>query len=301
MNEPAHPTHVRHPVDARGTAAGFGAYVTWGLFPLFFTLVERSGALEVLAYRVIWMLVVMIVVLAALGELGTLRSISARSWGIVTAASTLICVNWGVYIYAVTSGNVVEAALGYYINPLVSVLLGVLVFGERLSRPTIAALALATAAVVVITIDYGRPPVIALLLAFTFGTYGLCKKVIDLRPRTSLTAEGIVAAPVAIIYVIVLAAVSTTTFTTSGIGYTLLLMAAGPLTAIPLLLFGVAAQRIPLSMLGLLQYVTPTLQMLLGVLVLGETVSAARWIGFALIWTALVIFTVDLQRRPARP
>ena len=221
----------------------------------------------------------------------------ARTWGLVAGASLAIAVNWGTYIYGVISDRVVETALGYFINPLVSVLLGVLIFRERLRSAQIGALVLAAGAVVVITVDYGHPPVIALTLAFSFALYGLIKKVVPLDPPTSLTAEGLVAAPFAVGYLIVLAAAGTGTFVGHGAGHSLLLMSTGVVTALPLLLFGAAAQRIPLTTLGMLQYLTPGLQMAWGVAVLHEDMPASRWIGFALIWLALVIFTADAVLR----
>ena len=217
----------------------------------------------------------------------------ACTWLLVTAASAAIAVNWGTYIYAVVSGRVVEAALGYFINPLVTVLLGVVIFRERLRRAQIAALVLAATAVVVITVDFGKPPIVALVLAGSFATYGLVKKVVPLDPRTSLTAEGVVAAPFAVGYLVFLGLTGAGAFISSGAGHSLLLLAAGPVTALPLLLFGVAAQRVPLATMGMLQYLTPALQMAWGVAVMHEDMPASRWIGFVLIWAALVIFTTD--------
>lgn len=281
-------------------AAGFGAYLIWGLFPIFFGLLAPAGSLEVLAHRMVWTVVLMLAVLLILGRLRSLRGLSARTWGLVTAATVAIAINWGTYIYAVVSGNVVEAALGYFVNPLVSVLIGVLVFRERISAAQIAALVLATIAVVIITVDYGRPPVVALTLALSFALYGVIKKVVPLDPRTSLTAEGLVAAPFAIVYLVVLVVSGTGSFFGNGVGHSLLLMAAGPVTAAPLLLFGVAAQRIPLTTLGLLQYLTPALQMAWGVVVMHEVMPPSRWVGFALIWVALVVFTTDALARARR-
>ncbi|NMN99887.1 EamA family transporter RarD [Gordonia sp. TBRC 11910] len=283
--------YSNHRSDPGGLAAGIGAYVVWGCFPLFFTLLDRSGAVEVLAHRVVWTFVAMFVVLVVTRRVRSLLVISPRSWLIVASATALICLNWGTYIYAVNSGQVVECALGYFINPLVSVVFGVILFGERLRPLQVVALIVAAAAVVVITVDYGHPPVIALVLAFSFGLYGVLKKIVPLDPRTSLTAEGVVAAPFALGYLIVLTVHGASTFTQFGIGYAVLLAVAGPLTAVPLLLFGVAAQRIPLSILGILQYLTPTMQMLIGLFVLGESMTPVRWVGFGLIWVALVIFT----------
>ncbi|KJF19862.1 EamA family transporter RarD [Rhodococcus sp. AD45-ID] len=286
--------------SSSGIAFGAGAFLIWGAFPAFFGLLDFADPLEILAHRVVWTLVLMLIVLAVLGRLASLRGISGRTWLLVTAASAAIAVNWGTYIYAVASGRVVEAALGYFINPLVTVLLGVVIFRERLRRAQIVALALAATAVVVITIDYGKPPIVALVLAGSFATYGLIKKVVPLDPRTSLTAEGVVAAPFAVGYLVFLGLTGAGAFVSGGTGQSLLLMAAGPVTALPLLLFGVAAQRVKLSTMGMLQYLTPALQMLWGVAVMREDMPASRWIGFALIWLALVIFTTDIVRANRR-
>ncbi|RDI32638.1 chloramphenicol-sensitive protein RarD [Rhodococcus sp. AG1013] len=286
--------------DSTGLLSGVGAYLIWGLFPIFFGLLAPAGSLEVLAHRMVWTVLLMLVVLVVLGRLGSLRGMGARTWGLVSAATVAIGINWGTYIYAIVSGHVVEAALGYFVNPLVSVLLGVLIFREKLSRAQVAALVLAAIAVVIITVDYGRPPLVALTLALSFATYGLIKKVIPLDPRTSLTAEGVVAAPFAVAYLVVLAVTGTGSFFGNGVGHSLLLMAGGPVTAVPLLLFGVAAQRIPLTTLGILQYLTPVLQMVWGVAVMHEVMPPSRWIGFALIWTALVVFTTDALVRARR-
>lgn len=267
------------------------------MFPAFFGLLEGTGATEVLAHRVTWTLVLMLLVLAGLRRLKDLRAISPRVWLLVAAASGFIALNWGVYIYAVTSGRVVEAALGYFINPLVSVLLGVVFFRERLRPLQIAAVALAAVAVVLLTLDYGRPPVIALVLAGSFAMYGVVKKLMPLNPRLSLTAEGVVALPVALSYLVFLTLTSSGSFGTLGWGHVLLLLATGPVTALPLLLFGAAAQRVPLVTMGLLQYLTPTLQMLWGVAVVHESMPASRWAGFALIWLGLALFTFDTIRR----
>lgn len=286
--------------DSTGLLSGVGAYLIWGMFPIFFGLLAPAGSLEVLAHRMVWTVLLMLIVLAILGRLGSLRGLGPRTWALVTAATIAIGINWGVYIYAVVSGHVVEAALGYFVNPLVSVLLGVVLFRERLRPAQIGALVLAGIAVVVITVDYGRPPLVALTLALSFASYGVIKKVVPLDPRTSLTAEGVVAAPVAIGYLVVLAVSGTGSFFGNGVGHSLLLMAAGPVTAAPLLLFGVAAQRIPLTTLGILQYLTPALQMVWGVAVMHEVMPPSRWAGFVLIWVALVVFTTDALVRSRR-
>ncbi|NLG55172.1 MAG: EamA family transporter RarD [Rhodococcus sp.] len=283
-----------------GVACGLGAYSIWGAFPVFFGLLRDTGPVEILAHRVVWTLVLMLIVGAIAGRLGKLRRLDRRTWLLVCAASTAIAVNWGTYIFAVVSNRVVEAALGYFINPLVSVLFGVVLFRERLTKPQIAALVLAVAAVVVITIGYGHLPYIALVLALSFALYGLVKKVVRLDADTSLTAEGLVASPLAIGYLVFLAMTGAGTFFSEGPGHAALLMATGPVTALPLLLFAVAAQRVPLSTMGMLQYLTPALQMVWGVLVLQEDMPASRWVGFGLIWIALAIFTADALARARR-
>jgi chloramphenicol-sensitive protein RarD len=288
--------------DRRGIALGGAAYVLWGLFPPFFRLLEPAAPVEVLAHRVLWTLVLMAVVLAAVRGWGALRTLSLRGWAMVTAAAVLIAVNWGLFIYAVGVGHVVEVALGYFIGPLVSVLLGVVVLHERLRRLQWVAVGIAAVAVLVIAVGDGRVPWLGLGLAVSFATYGLIKKTVPLPATASLTAEGVVLAPLALAYLVVLQVAGTGTVTGHGAGHVLLLMAAGPITAVPLLLYGASARRIPLSVLGTLQYIAPTLQFLIGVVLYGEAMPAERWVGFGLVWLALVVFTVDLLRssRPRR-
>jgi chloramphenicol-sensitive protein RarD len=250
---------------------------------------------------VLWTLVFMAVVLVVLRGGGALRTLSARGWAMVTAAAVLIAVNWGLFIYAVGVGHVVEVALGYFIGPLVSVLLGVLVLRERLRRLQWVAVGVATVAVLVIAVGDGRVPWLGLGLAVSFATYGLIKKTVPLPATASLTAESLVLAPLAAVYVVVLQLAGTGTLVGHGAGHVLLLMAAGPITAVPLLLYGASARRIPLSVLGTLQYIAPTLQFLIGVVAYGEAMPAERWVGFGLVWLALVVFTLDLLRsRPRR-
>ncbi|EUA61280.1 eamA-like transporter family protein [Mycobacteroides abscessus 1948] len=271
----------------------------WGLFPAFFPLLEPAGALEILAHRMIWTLLLMAVVVAVSRRLRDLVAMGLRNWGLLIGASLLIALNWGVYIYAVNSGHVLDAALGYYINPLVTVLLGVVLFREPLSRWQLLALVLAFTAVAVLTISVGRLPVITLILAASFAGYGAIKKTITVDPRVSLTAEGIVAAPFAGAYLVFVGVSGQQHFLGYTHGHTALMVLSGVVTALPLLLFGAAAQRIPLVTLGLLQYVTPTLQMLWGVLVKHEAMPPERWVGFVLIWAALVIFTARYRAQCA--
>ena len=229
-----------------------------------------------------------------------LSSITRRTWLLLTAASALISVNWLVYVWAVSNGHVVDAALGYFINPLVTVLIGVLFFGERLHRAQLAAVLIAAAGVAVLTIATGGVPAIALVLALSFGLYGAVKKVVPVDPRVSVGVEAAIAAPFAIGFIVVLTLSGGAQFANNGAGHAALMILCGPVTAIPLLCFAAAAQRLPLVTLGLLQYMTPSLQMIWGVAVGHEPMPPARWAGFALIWVALAVFSADLLSRTRR-
>ncbi len=283
---------------SRGVALGAGAYVIWGLVPAYWPFLQPAGSVEVLAHRIAWSLVVMAVITTALHRWSDLRRLSGRGWLMVTAASVLIAVNWGVYIHAVNTRHVVEAALGYFINPLVSVLLGVFVLRERLRVAQCAALAVAVAAVVVLAVDYGRLPWISLVLAGSFGLYGLLKKTVPLDATASLTAESAVLAPVAAGYLLWLGPAGT--FHDHGWGHALWLASAGLVTAVPLIMFGAGARLVPLATMGMLQYLAPVLQFAWGVFVAHEPMPASRWIGFALVWVALVVFTADAVRGSRR-
>jgi chloramphenicol-sensitive protein RarD len=280
-----------------GLLYGLGAYASWGLFPAFFPLLKPAGAFEILAHRIVWTLAFMAVVIVASRRLTDLRHIERRTWILLICASALVSANWVIYIYAVNNGHVVDAALGYFINPLVSVALGVLLFRERLNRAQAVALFIAVVAVVVLAVEVGTPPVIALGLAFSFGLYGAVKKVVPTDPRVSVGIEAGVAAPFALGYLAVLGNSGHATFATSGPWHVLLMIVSGPVTAIPLLLFAAAAQRLPLVTLGLLMYLTPAMQMTWGVVVGHESMPPARWLGFAMIWVALAIFSADALPR----
>ncbi|WP_189224088.1 EamA family transporter RarD [Saccharothrix coeruleofusca] len=290
------PADVRSP--NRGVVYGAGAYVLWGLVPAFWPLLQPAGPVEILAHRIAWSLAFMLLITAVLRRWGALRGLSWRGWGMVAAASALIAVNWGVYIHAVNTGHVVEAALGYFINPLVSVLLGVVVLRERLRALQGAAIAIAVLAVVVLAVDYGRLPWMSLVLACSFGVYGLIKKTVPLDSTASLTAESVVLAPVAVGYLVWLGPAGT--FLDLGAGHALLLASAGLVTAIPLMLFGAGARRVPLITMGMLQYLAPVLQFAWGVFVKHEPMPASRWFGFALVWVALAVFTTDALRSRRR-
>lgn len=284
----------------RGTLYGFLAYGVWGLFPLYFAALEPSGAVEILAHRILWTLLVCALVLLALRDLRWVRPILRRprlAAGI-TVAALLIAVNWVVYVLAVLTGRTYEAALGYFLNPVVTVALGVVVLRERLRPLQWVAVAVGAAASVYLAVGGGVIPWIPLTLAVSFGLYGLVKKKVgaSLQALHSLAAETAVLAPVAVGVLLVLAARGETTFGGEGPVHTTLLVLAGVVTAVPLLLFAAAARRIPLVTVGLIQFVTPVLQLLVGVLVLREQVSGRLWVGFGVVWLALVILTVDSLR-----
>lgn len=277
----------------RGLLYGVGAYAMWGVFPAFFPLLKPASALEVLSHRIVWTCVLMVFVIAAARRLRDIRAITPRVWLLLVCASALISINWGIYIYAVNNGHVVDAALGYFINPLVTVALGLLIFRERLNRAQLIALAIAVIAVAVFTVEVGAPPYIGLGLALSFGLYGAVKKVVPTDPRVSVGIEAGVAAPLALAYIVVLERGGPGTFTDFGPGHNVLLIVSGIVTALPLLLFAAAAQRLPLVTMGLMFYLTPAMQLTWGVLVGHEPMPPTRWLGFALIWLALVVFSAD--------
>ncbi len=267
--------------DRRGILLGAAAYVCWGLFPLYFPLLEPASAVEIVAHRVVWTLVFVVLLLLVRRRWSWVRSIvvDRRRLLILAVASVVLSVNWGVYIWAVNSDRVVEAALGYFINPLVTVLLGVVLLGERLRRAQWVAVGLATVAVLVLTAAYARPPVIALVLALSFGTYGLMKKKVDMPAVESLAVETSLMFVPATVLLVALQVQGTATFGHAAASVTALLVGVGAVTAIPLLLFAGAAARTPLSTMGLLQYITPILQFMIGMLVVHESMPASRWVG----------------------
>ncbi|WP_419704289.1 EamA family transporter RarD [Promicromonospora sp. NFX87] len=292
--------------DRWGLPLGVGAYLAWGGMPLFFPLLEPAGALEIVAHRIVWSLLFCLIALAVLRQLGDFRTAlrSPRILGTFAVAAVLIVVNWGVYVYAVLSDRVLDAALGYFINPIVTVLLGVLVLRERLRPAQWVAIGFGAASVVVLSTGLGGLPWISLCLALSFGLYGLAKNRVGrtVQALPGLAVETVVATPFALAYLLWLG--SSGTFTGHGAGHSLLLMSTGVITALPLLMFSAAARRLPLSVVGMLQYLAPALQFLVGLLVFGEHMPAARWAGFVLVWVALALLTVDgirQARRTPRP
>jgi chloramphenicol-sensitive protein RarD len=286
-----------------GLIAGLVSYAIWGLFPLFWPLVEPAGAIEILAHRIVWSLAFLVLVLALTAGFRWIRAVGRTRLLQLAVAAVLITVNWGVFIYATNNGHVVDTALGYYINPLVSVALGLFVLGETLRPRQRVAVVIGALAVVALTIEYGKPPWIALILACSFGLYGLVKKRVGLDGTQSLSVETALLALPALAVIAVLQANGDATFASEDPGHALLLAAGGVVTAVPLILFGVAAIRIPLSTIGLMQYIAPTMHFIIGVAVYGEDMPAGRVAGFVLVWIALLVLTVDAlgAMRPRRP
>jgi chloramphenicol-sensitive protein RarD len=289
---------------ARGLLYGVLAYLLWGLFPLFWPLLEPASPLEILACRIVFSLAVVAILLAARKQLRGLRRLDRRTLSRLCIAGALIAVNWGAYIWGVNNAHVVETSLGYFINPLITISLGVLVLRERLRGAQWVAVALGAVAVGVLTVDYGRLPWLALLLAISFGTYGFIKKGTRATAPEGLFGEAAALTLPALAVLAVLAASGSATWVghDATAGHLLLLAAAGPVTAVPLLFFAGAATRLPLSTLGLLQYLAPVIQFAIGVLIRREPMPPARLGGFALVWIALAILTLDAFRhRRAMP
>ncbi|HUQ00466.1 MAG TPA: EamA family transporter RarD [Aeromicrobium sp.] len=285
-----------------GLFMGAGAYFLWGLFPLYWPLLAPASAVEALAHRFVWSLAFVVLLLALTRRWAHFRAIwsDRRRVGFLAIASVVIALNWGFFIWGVTHGHVIETSLGYFINPLVTVMLGVFVLGEALRPWQWAAVGFGAVAVAVLTVDYGRPPWIALVLAGSFATYGFLKKQARLGAVESLGAETLILAPVALAFLVWLDVTGRATFGHAGLPNALLLAGTGVVTAIPLLLFGGAATRLSLTTLGILQYLGPALQFVFGLTIFHEPMSNAAWVGFVLVWVALAIFTVDGVRHHRR-
>lgn len=286
----------------RGLLLGVAAYGLWGAFPLYWPLLEPGGAVEILAHRIVWSALTVGVLVVVLARGPHLRRIlrDRRVTLLLVVAAVTITSNWTTYIYGVNNGRVVETSLGYFINPLVTVVMGVLILHETLRPLQWAALGVGFTAVGVLTWDYGHPPYLALILAFSFGTYGLAKKSADVGAVESLAFETAVLVPFALGYVWWLTAQGESNFGAHGVGHAVLLMSTGIVTAVPLICFGAAATRISMVSLGLLQYLAPTLQFALAILVFHEDMTPGRWVGFALVWAALIVFTVEAIRHRRR-
>jgi chloramphenicol-sensitive protein RarD len=289
----------RDPADqtAAGGLYAFGAYVIWGFLPLYFILLAPTGPWEVVAWRIVFSLVFCAILIAITRSwkrfLAVIRQKRLLLWTAV--AGVLIYINWQVFLIAALSSHVIETSLGYFINPIITVLLGVLVLRERLRLTQWVAIGLAVVAVVVIVVGYGSFPWIALSLAFSFGLYGLVKKKIGpgVDAISGLTLESFWLTPIAIVQLIIVATTTGITLGTAGAGHTVLVVMAGIATATPLLLFAAGTRRAPLTLIGILQFVAPILQFIIGAWFLGEEMTTGRWIGFAIVWVALIVLTTD--------
>ncbi|GAA1845389.1 EamA family transporter RarD [Asanoa iriomotensis] len=285
----------------KGYLFGLGAYLLWGFMPIYIKQLHEAGSVEILAHRVVWSVVLIALLLLAMRRGRQLKALvkQPRKVAAIAFAAALLAVNWWMYIYGVNSDRVVETALGYFINPLVTVVLGVTVLRERLRPAQWVAVGIGAAAVAVLTIDYGRLPYIALTLAVSFGGYGLVKKRLKLAAAEGLLVESGVLAIPCLAYLIWLTSTPNSTFGDEP-HTTILLVLAGAVTAIPLLFFAGAANRLPLTALGILQYLTPIMQLSLGVFLYHEPMPPARLAGFALVWIALIVFTADGFRQARR-
>ena len=286
----------------KGTLYALGAYVIWGFFPIYFTLLHEAPAIQVVSHRIVWSFLLLAILLSARKEWKTLRAAitGPKMLAIFMVSSMLLAMNWLIYIYGVQAGYIVETSLGYFINPLVSVLLGVVILRERLRPLQWAAVGLAALGVLYLTINYGYIPWIALLLALTFGLYGLAKKTSPLGSFYGLSLEtGLLFIP-CLGYLLFLQSQGMGVFGHSSPLTNILLVFTGPVTAVPLLLFGAAARKISLTMLGLMQYIAPTMQFLIGVLLYHEPFTMANLVGFCIIWVALVVLWAEGYRQYRR-
>lgn len=290
----------------RGIWNGLAAYALWGFFPIYWKLLHDVPALQVIGHRIGWSFVLLIAVILFTRQLNNFRSaaLTPRVIGIYAIAGVLLTINWLVYVWGVNAGFIVETSLGYFINPLISVLLGVVFLRERLRLMQWIPVGLAAAGVIFLTVTYGRLPWIALSLAFSFGIYGLVKKLAPLGSLYGLTLETALVFPAALIYLMFAQSTGTGAFLHEGLLTDILLIGTGAVTSIPLLMFASAARQIPLTMIGILQYIAPTLQFLIGVFLYHEPFDHSRLIGFSLVWLALVIFWVEnylAHRVPVQP
>ena len=283
-----------------GLTLGIGAYLTWGLFPLYWPLLEPANSIEIVAHRAVWTFVFCIALLLYTGKLrSTFALLKERRIVLrLLVSAVLISINWLVYIWGVNHGHVVECALGYYINPLIIIAFGVLLLKEKMRKLQWVSVGIAAIGVIVLTIDYGRPPWIALTLALSWGSYGVIKKQLNIPALQGLTIETLLSLPIYGGYLIFLAQQGNSHFGQKT-GLTLLLIGAGVVTAIPLLLFNGSGNRLPFTIIGLLQYITPTLQFIIGVSIRHEKMSTGSWIGFFIIWGALIALGMDLVKSSA--
>ncbi len=281
----------------KGLLFGVSAYIIWGLLPLYWKLVEEAGAYEILAHRGIWSLLICVSLLALRKQLKSAYEMvrSSRTFSLLFLASGLLTINWGVYIWSVTVNRVVEAALGYYITPLINVTFGVLLLREKLRPAQWIAVALAAAGVVILTLGYGSLPWIALVLAISWGSYSLIKKSLNLGALETLSLETLFAFLPNLVFILIIQGNGSAEFGSTWT-ISILLFGAGAATVIPLLLFNGSTTRLPLSTVGLLQYITPTIMFFIGIYINNEDISTTKVLGFAFIWLALAVLSRDLYR-----
>jgi chloramphenicol-sensitive protein RarD len=279
----------------KGILYGIGAYVLWGFFPIYWKFLHEIPALQVIGHRISWSFIVLILFILLTKQWQNFRAVAfhPKTIGTYAIAGVLLSINWLVYVWGVNAGFIVETSLGYFINPLLSVLLGVIFLRERLRLAQWIPVVIAAIGVLYLTFVYGRLPWIALTLAFSFGIYGLVKKIAPLGSLYGLTLETAIVFPLALVYLLVLEVNGAGAFLHDGLTIDLLLAGAGIVTTVPLLMFASAAKQIPLTMVGILQYIAPTLQFLIGIFIYKEPFDHAHLIGFGIIWVALVIFWVE--------
>lgn len=290
----------------KGIWNGLSAYILWGFFPIYWKLLHDVPALQVIGHRIAWSFILLIIVIVVTRQWKDFRSaaLEPKTIAIYSIAAVLLSINWLIYVWGVNAGFIVETSLGYFINPLISVLLGVLFLRERLRIMQWIPIALAAAGVIYLTVTYGRLPWIALSLAVSFGIYGLMKKLAPLGSLYGLTLETALVFPIALVYLAFVGFTGTGSFLENSALTDILLIGTGAVTSIPLLMFASAARQIPLTMIGVLQYVAPTLQFLIGVFLYHEPFDQSRLIGFSLVWLALIIFWVEnylANRVPVQP
>ena len=279
----------------KGVLYGIGAYLLWGFFPIYWKVLHQVSAVQVISHRIGWSFIVLMIFILITKQWQDFRTVAfnVKTIGIYTVAGILLTINWLIYVWGVNAELIVETSLGYFINPLLSVLLGVLFLRERLRPVQWIPVILAAIGVIYLTVVYGRLPWIALSLAFSFGFYGLVKKLAPLGSLYGLTLETAIVFPIALIYLVAAEINGTGAFLHAGARIDFFLVGAGIVTTIPLLMFASAAKQIPLTMVGILQYIAPTLQFLLGVFVYKEPFDRSHLIGFGIVWVALIIFWVE--------
>lgn len=297
---------ARAPVPAKRSRTGalyaLCAFLAWGFNPVYFKAVAEVPVVDIVAHRILWalLLVAMVVSIGRQWPAVARALFDRRAMTALVASTVLLSSNWGLYVWAVAHERILETSIGYFINPMVSVLLGVVFLGERLNRVQMVAVALAVAGVAYLTLNYGQAPWIALYLAGSFGLYGLIRKIAPVNAIGGLFIETLILAPLALGYLVWLHVTGAGSFGRESIGFDVLLLASGPVTALPLLWFSAAARRLNLSTVGFFQYIAPSTQFLLAVFVYGEPFTPAHAVTFPLIWTALAIFTADAVRRQRR-